>query len=307
MKNFIFKINRALAAKTKIFSILAAAIIALSFASCEKVDPGMKFFHLKAVVTDTSVVLSVTPADTSVYYGLGLYPSYYFKSYPLDTLLKWDIEELQWEVDEYGMTLEQMVEDEDLYKGPFGPLEITEIPLNYACTFLAYEVLENNGELSIGRVASKNFTTKKMEVVGEIDLGALDAGVLDTTYYAKYGFYTVAGWNDDVEVWVSIYDDNFKGSFTYADIEPEMSGVWTADDNVERYLVDAKITTTFKEADQSGKANGWVVAENGIKYKFSFEYKLEDGRAPARRAIKKDFFKEEERQPKTLTLKRFRK
>ena len=265
----------------KIFSILAAAVIALSFASCEKVDPGMKFFHLKAVVTDTSVIVSATPADTSVYYGLGLYPSQYLKTYSLDTLVEWDIEDLQWEVDEYGMTLEQMVENEYLFKGPFGPLEITEIPANYTYTFVAYEVLENNGELSIGRVASKKFTTKKIEVVDEVDLGTLEYGVLDTTYL-KYGFYTVAGWNDDAEVWVSIYDNDFKGSYTYADIEPEMSGIWTAVDDNDQYLVDAKVKVTFKESDGTGKASGWVVGYDGIKYKFSFDFILEDPRAPAR-------------------------
>ena len=265
----------------KIFSILAAAIIALSFASCEKTDPGMKLFHLKAVVTDTSVVISVTPTDTTMYYGLGLYPSSYLKSYPLDTLLNWDIEDLQYYFD-HNMTLEQMVEDEDLYKGPFGPLEITEIPANYTVTFVAYEVLENNGELSIGRVASKTFTTKKIDVVETVDLGTIETGVLDTMF-AQYGIYTIYGWNDDVEIWVSIYDNDYKGSYTYADIEPEISGIWTAVDDKSQYLVDAKFTTTFKEADQSGKASGWVVGANGIKYKFSMEYVLtEELPAPAR-------------------------
>ena len=298
MKNFIFKINSALAAKTKILSIFAAAVMALSFASCEKTDPGMKFFKLKATVTDTSVVFSATPADTTVYYYLDLYPTSIVRQYTLDSIIASDFGWVQYEY-ENGYTLDDL-----LFKGPWGPQEYTGLPANYSITFYAFEVLENNGELSIGRVASKVVSTKKIDVVNTVDLGELVDGELYD--YSDYGAYMIVGANETAELGLAIYDNDFKGSYTYADIEPNAGGVWTVDDGYQR-IVDAKFTTTYKESDKTGKANGWVVGENGIKYKFSMEYVLtEELPAPARIA-KKDFFKEEERQPKTLTLKRYRK
>ena len=293
----------------KIFSILAAAVIALSFASCEKTDPGMKFFKLKATVTDTSVIISINPADTSVYYCWGCYPTSEVKKYTLDTLVEWDVEDLQWYVD-HNMTLEQMVEDEYLYKGPFGPHEYTDIPVNFSFTMFAFEVLENNGELSIGRIATKEFTTKKIEVVDEIDLGTLTNGTLlnvieENGFFVTYASITDANDERTAFIGLIVNSDKLAGSYTFQDLSIyQDSYVWTAEKNGNQYIVDAKFTVTYKESSKTGKVSGWVVCDNGIKYKFTYEYALALLGAPART---KQFVPVEKKDFKELSIKSLRK
>ena len=284
----------------KIFSILAAAVIALSFVSCEKEDAGAKFFKLKiTATTDSTVTLSVNPADTTVYYGLILYPEYYIKQFTLDTLLAWNFEDIQ---DDYanGVSLDAM-----LGKGPY-VIEDIPVPANTTFTFGAFEVLENNGELSMGRTAFKIYTTKKIEVVDEVDLGAFENGEA-YDYRELMGFYAIDGWDDaeTAEVYLCIYEDkNLKGTYNYVDIHPAYSAVWIDGKGVLG-IADAKVTCTLK-SDTIGKVTGWVVDEEGVKYKFSYGYTIKEPTlvpAPARIA-KKEFAEE----PKNLLApKRLRK
>ena len=271
----------------KIFLILAAAIIALSFASCEKNDPGMKFFRLKATITEDSIFIAINPVDTTAFYEPIFTTARELENYGgMDSIIAEDIAYFQARVDA-GATLEDFdflaqgaVEDS-------APIDVLYPNTSY--TLAAFEVKLENGKVSCGHVASKTFTTPKIDVVGTVDLGELVDGQLYD--YSDHGAYMIYAASETAEMGLGIYDDNFKGSYTYADIEPSAGGVWTEDDGYH-LIVDAKFTTTYKESDKTGKANGWVVGENGIKYKFSMEYVLiEELPAPARIA-KKDFFKE---------------
>ena len=275
----------------KIFSILAAAVIALSFASCEKTDPGMKFFNLKVKFLEGDTVsISINPADTSVYYGIIFDKARGIEEDGgLDTIIAKQIEDLQFMIENYHVGLEELAEYNYVYKG--AEEDHGTLPANTTFTLAAYEVLMSaDSVVSCGHVASKTFTTKKMEVVGTVDLGTLeDAELYD---FSQYGAYILLTDGDTAAMILTVYDDKFKGSYSYYDIEPYNSAVWT-ESYGEHNLVDAKFTTTYKESDKTGKASGWVVGDNGIKYKFSFAFALyESSPAPARLG-KKDFFKEE--------------
>ena len=270
----------------KIFSILAAAIIALSFASCEKNDPGMKFFRLKATITEDSVYIAVNPVDTTAYYYPIFTTARAIESYGgMDSIIAEEIAYFQERVNA-GATLE----DFDLTQGAIedsAPIDVLDPNTSY--TLAAFEVKLENGKVSCGHVASKTFTTKKIDVVGTVDLGTLeDAELYDLS---QYGAYILNSDGDTAAMLLTIYDDKFKGSYSYYDIEPHNSGVWTETYGTHN-LVDAKFTTTYKESDKTGKASGWVVGDNGIKYKFSFAFALAgDDPAPARIG-KKEFVTE---------------
>ena len=285
----------------KIFSILAAAVIALSFASCEKSDLGAKYFKIKVTdITDSSAVVSITPTDTAMIYGIGMYYTSAIKEYTLDTIVAYAAEEFQYYVDNYGVSLEDLVSYDYLYQGPVGPEEVS-FPANSAITIIAYEVLlSEDSVISIGRVASKNFSTKKVPVVGNEDLG-----VLENSYFEDYrdwdGSFYVEGWNLDeagenytAYVGLCIFDEDFVGTFNFDDFDsdPDYSYVYTPEAGLVG-LGDAKVKGTVN--GETAKLEGWVVGTNVIKYSFSVEYvPEEEGEpAPARRvAAKKEVAKE---------------
>ena len=307
MKNFIFKINRALAAKTKIFSILAAAIIALSFVSCEKDDPGAKFFRLKVTVTDSTTTISINPVDTTAFYVPIFAYTRDIEQYNLDTIIAEEIDYYQEKVDA-GYALEECY---GLFQGFLSEtIPNGYLPANTSFTLAAFEIKEENGKVSCGHVATKKYTTKKIDVVETIDWAVLDTG-LAVDYRDYMGFFILQGLNLDEEgymdsgVSLCIYEDGdvLKGTYNFSDMHPEYSAIL---DETELYLADAKVTCNTK-SDGSGKASGWVVAENGVKYKFSFKYTLEAPGAPARIG-KKEFVKEENDNPlQRFSLLRFRK
>ena len=267
----------------KIFSIFAAAIIALSFASCEKADPGIKFFRMKVTnITDTSAVLSINPADTSAYYCADFQRAAVIDQYNLDSILVWDQQYMQDYIDD-GYTFEQFA-NEYLWKGATGPDTLTWLSPNTEYIFWAYEVRYENEKVTLGHIAVKRFTTKTIPVVKTVDLGTLEIGYLED--YSQYGAYLICSWNEaeTTEIVLGIYDEDFKGSYDFSDIEPGVSHVITEEEG-GTYLADAKFTTTFNESEKTGKATGWVVGENGIKYKFTAKYSSEPGHAPRRVAV----------------------
>ena len=283
----------------KIFSILAAAIIALSFASCEKADVGAKYFKIRVTdITDSSAVISVTPADTSMIYLVTAYPTADIERYTLDTIVSY----LEYELEDYldykgGATLEDLVAEGSLFQRPFGPKTIA-LYANTAWTVLACELLQaEDGAVSVGRVATKKFTTKKVQVVETIDLGVLQEVGCDDDRESD-GSFGVWGTSEDgayaIEVW--FFDEDLKGSYDFNDIGINWSGISNLANGEGFSLADAKLVGTYVEATGAGKLEGWVVANNGVKYKFTANYVLEPegdgGRAP-RRAIKKDAVKVE--------------
>ena len=282
----------------KIFSILAAAVIALSFVSCEKNDAGAKYFKIKASVVDsTNIAFKVTPVDTSKYYTFLVLDEATVKRYTQDTI----IESYVGYINDYiqrGASLAEL----EAYGGMVfkGVLQDTiyGVPLNTELVLLAIQLIEENNSIVIGGIATKRISTEKIAVVGKKDLGKFEhSSFYDYRYYD--GSYEVYGWNEDEDenytayLGLCIYDEDFEGSYDFSDIYVEYSGIWLPEfggsvENVRVYLVDAKLKATVK--DDKGKMEGWVVGTNGIKYSFSVEYEVaeDNGRAPFRIAPKRE-------------------
>ena len=290
----------------KLFSILAAAVIALSFASCEKNDPGIKFFHMKVTdITDSSAVLSINPADTSAYYYVGLSYATDIDEYTTDTVVSWILQDVQSMLDN-GYEWEEITPY--LYNGPLGP-DTVGLDMNTEFVFWAMEIKCEDGEnATVGHVAFKRFRTKTIAPEETVNLGVIEAEFDD--WRDDDGSFGIIGYDKDSAhyVVVYVYDEDLKGTFTYDDLDKSSSGVVTEDGDF--YAVDAKLTGTYNESKQTGKLEGWLVCTNAVKYKFTANYSTaEEGGAPARKlAIKKEAAHDRQALLKQqLTLKEIRK
>ena len=96
---------------------------------------------------------------------------------------------------------------------------------------------------------------------------------------------------NSVEIGLNIVDDDFVGNYTEKNLMLNYSYIWTSSMNTEDGLSIVKASLTGK-LNSSEEANiaGWVIASDGIKYKFSFNYPTveeEEEEAPAKKAAKK--------------------
>ena len=259
----------------KIFSILAAAVIALSFASCEKSDLGGKYFKIKIVdKTESTVVFKVTPADTSVYYAIGGIRASQVEQYSADSIANM----LCRMYNNYytnGYSLETLREAGLVYKGVCQDT-LPNVPQNTDLAIIAFQLVEEGERLVVGGFDVKYFNTK-IEVKGTKKLGTID----NATFFDNRnddGSFFVSGYTSDnsgfLNLW--IFDDDFKGTYTYAELDAEYCYVWTKDmgegDLAVSFVADAKITGTYNAETQLGKLEGWVLCYNGIKYTFTANY-----------------------------------
>ena len=270
----------------KILSIFAAAIIALSFASCEKTDPGIKFFHMKVTdITETSAVLSLNPADTTAYYFVGLNYAATIDEYTTDTVVNIILGQVQAMLDN-GNEWEEV--SELLYKGPLDPDTVDGLDMNTEYVFWAMEIKCKDGKnATVGHVAFKRFRTKTIAPEETVNIGVIEAEFYD--WREVDGLFGIIGYDKDSAhcVVLCIFDEDLKGTFTYDDLDKSSSGVVTEDGGF--FAVDAKLTGTYNEAKETGKLEGWVVCTNAVKYKFTANYSTAAGAgAPARKAIKKE-------------------
>ena len=290
----------------KLFSILAIAVLALAFVSCEN-EKGGKYFKITGEVTDSTAHVTITPADTTWYYGIGAYTTQQVAQYTLDTLLAYDFEELKGAY-EGGYPL-----DEVAFKGEF---ETTfDLPANFSFVIFAYQIIEGeDGSVSLGGWDKKIITTKSVKVLGERNLGEfVGEENTDCEDYRDYdGSVGIYGWNeeDSVEVGMCIYDDDFKGSYNSQDLDKNYSYVWVGGE-YGLPVVDCSLKGTVNASAGTGTLKGWALCYDGIKYKFSITYTLpteEPAPAPAHRiAAKKVAAAPANNDFKQLKIKRFRK
>ena len=289
----------------KIFSILAAAIIALSFASCEN-EKGGKYFKITGEVTDSTAHITITPADTSVYYYWGAYTLGELAQYSLDTILAYEFDYVKSYYESY--TLEQL-EGDVVFKGEY-ETTFTRLPANFSFVVVAFQVIEGEDGISMGGWDKKIITTKNVKVVGTENLGEFVgddyAALIDAR--EDMGVYAVAAANDTAQVFIILYDDDFKGSYDAQDLAV-MYGCQVAVNGEVATLVDCSLKGTVNASAGTGTLKGWVLGDNGIKYKLSITYTLpteEPAPAPARFAAMKGLLDEGAKAQKPA-IKRFRK
>ena len=140
-----------------------------------------------------------------------------------------------------------------------------------------------------GNVAKKAFTTPDIVVKETVDLGVLQGGGFEDYRSIDGSYIAYATDKATYDVTLNIYDKDFVGNFTEADIDPEYSYIWTSEMNSENALsiVKAELVSALAGAD-AATISGWAVASNGIMYKFSFTHPTVEAVGAPARAAKKD-------------------
>ena len=262
----------------KFFAFVAAALVAFSFASCEKEQVGSNFFKITVSnIEATTADLSVVPADENAWYGLAIYSAVDVAKYTADTIAAYNASEIAAYV-AAGYGLDVLAGYNYVFKGKL-ETPMSDLPANTELTVIAYQLVEQGSTVVLGKVSYKNFKTKELVVSDEVDLGVLPYGYFED-YRSEDGSYMAYGYDansENVEIGLNIVDDDFVGNFTENDLILDYSYIWTKEMNSENGLSIAKAELVGKlnNADEANIA-GWVIASNGIKYKFSFNYPTEE-------------------------------
>ena len=272
----------------KIFSILAAAVIAFSFSSCEKGNSiNVNGFKISVdSITESSAFTHVESADTATYFSVSLYAAEALKQYPADTLAAYGLERIAYYVSSYGMTLEELAGYGVVNRGTF-EYSWSGLPANTDIAVIAYQILENDSALSVGKIATLIFRTKDIvptKVVALTDLTQTDF----SDYRDLDGSWLVYANRADStqEIALNIYDEDFTGTYTVSDIEGDYSYVFADTTIVD--IAKASITGTENAEAKTATLDGWVIGTNAVKYTFNFTFStVEAAGAPVRKAAKK--------------------
>ena len=270
----------------KIFAFVAAALVAFSFTSCENEKTGSKFFKITVSnIEATTADLSVVPADTTSYYGVGLFLTSDVVKYKADTIAAEAAAAIA-EYVEKGYGLDVLAQHGIVRKGKLeSPVE--GLPSNSEITVIAYQLVEQGKTVVLGEVSYKNFKTKDIEIKETVDLGVLQGGGFEDYRSDDGSYLAYATDKAHYDVTLNIYDEDFSGDYTEADLDAEYSYIWTAEMNSENALPIVK--AELKNVPGNGNdatISGWAVASNGIKYKFSFTYPTVEAKAPKKAAAK---------------------
>ena len=130
--------------------------------------------------------------------------------------------------------------------------------------------LDGEGNVT-GAPTKKSFETEAIpDPTGEtVNFGELECVMIDD--YRDYdGSYVLYFGNEEetIEIGLNIYADDFGGEFTFEDLEPDYSYVWTEEGGVLE-IQDATITAVLSEDGKSVAYTVSVIAINGVQYDFT--------------------------------------
>lgn len=284
----------------KIFSILAVALVAFSFASCNGNNPTPgkdgKFAILVENITATSADITVTPTDTAAYYYWTVYYAESIKEAG-DSLGAYLAEDLKAEYGPYDWDLVAsylLTKGEDNYSFSGLPSE-TELAVVAIYLDSTYTV--------IGEVGIKEFTTPKLEIEETVALNITSATV-DLSLMKDYGLMGIsAEAQDGYALKLCFYAEQASGTFTeeafYSDGQYVYNYVeWGEGDDDWTTLEKMNLDGALNKEGTEYAFSGSVVGDNGVEYTFSATATIaeeEGGEAAAfapKRVVKKAALKE---------------
>ena len=284
----------------KIFSILAVALVAFSFASCNGNNPTPgkdgKFAILVENITATSADITVTPTDTAAYYYWTVYYAESIKEAG-DSLGYYIAEDFKAEYGSYDWDLVAsylLTKGEDNYSISGLPSE-TELAVVAIYLDSTYTV--------IGEVGIKEFTTPKLEIEETVALNITSATV-DLSLMKDYGLMGIsAEAQDGYALKLFFYAEQASGTFTeeafYSDGQYVYNYVeWGEGDDDWTTLEKMNLDGALNKEGTEYAFSGSVVGDNGVEYTFSATATIaeeEGGEAAAfapKRVVKKAALKE---------------
>jgi len=270
----------------KIFAFVAAALVAFSFASCNNEPESKDFKIVVSEIGEQTATVTVTPTDVEATYYWDVFQADALKGMADDSICATLKTLMDYYIAMYAMAGQELTYADFLNKG--------ESHYNYESltpgTDYVVLAVKMDAEANFsGKIAKKSFRTKDLELKGEVDLGVLTGGGFEDYRELDGSYIAYATDLATYDVTFNIYDDDFSGNYTEADLESEYSFIWTKDMNVEDPLLIVK--AELKNVPGNGNnanLSGWAIATDGIKYKFSFDYPtVEAAAAPKKAAAKK--------------------
>lgn len=284
----------------KIFSILAVALVAFSFASCNGNNPTPgkdgKFAILVENITATSADITVTPTDTAAYYFWSVYYAESIKNVG-DSLGAYLAEDLKAEYGSYDWDLVAsylLTKGEDNYS-------FSELPSETDLAVVAFYL--DSTYTVIGEVGIKEFTTPKLEIEETVALNITSATV-DLSLMKDYGLMGIsAEAQDGYALKLFFYAEQASGTFTeeafYSDGQYVYNYVeWGEGDDDWTTLEKMNLDGALNKEGTEYAFSGSVVGDNGVEYTFSATATIaeeEGGEAAAfapKRVVKKAALKE---------------
>ena len=284
----------------KIFSILAVALVAFSFASCNGNNPTPgkdgKFAILVENITATSADITVTPTDTAAYYYWTVYYAVSIKEAG-DSLGYYIAEDLKAEYGSYDWDLVAsylLTKGEDNYS-------FSELPSETDLAVVAFYL--DSTYTVLGEVGIKEFTTPKLEIEETVALNITSATV-DLSLMKDYGLMGIsAEAQDGYALKLVFYAEQASGTFTeeafYSDGQYVYNYVeWGEGDDDWTTLEKMNLDGALNKEGTEYAFSGSVVGDNGVEYTFSATATIaeeEGGEAAAfapKRVVKKAALKE---------------
>lgn len=262
----------------KLFAFMAATVIAFSFASCNENgpdNPDNKDFKITIdSITVTGAYVLVEPTDTAVTYYWDIVEAEEAAKLTTDTAIG----------AYFNDYFEQAIA---YYKMMFGVTYTIEDFLSqgkddYTFSSLAPETdyvviaikMDAEGAIS-GSAVKKEFKTLPIPApTGEkVNLGELECTYIDD-YRNEDGSYIIYFENETTELALNFFDDDFNGTFMFADIDPEYSYIYTEDAG-ELLLQDVTVAAVLSTNGKTSAFAGSVIAYDGIEYEFTSVADLE--------------------------------
>lgn len=249
----------------KIFSILAVALVAFSFASCDKKDgptPTTKDFTIEvADITATGAHVTVTPSDTTAFYFIS-YVSQEDLDYYEMTIDQYAADDMEWYPNN-GYKFADMAQQGVAKLSLDGYLQPEKVYYVYAFKFnKSWEILSE--------IAQVKFTTPKLEIKETVNVTA-EGTVYDMTDgYYLLGIEANMDATGNSYLTLAFLTENAEGTFTEEDIDTYYGmGAWVVVDYAkEEYyqVITLNATGAYNADSTSYSFNGELVAANSVKY-----------------------------------------
>lgn len=266
----------------KIFSILAAAVIAFSFSSCENGNSatgGNKDIKIAVTgISAKSAFVAVTPTDNKVAFWYDYISTNDLKSYS------------------ESMTIEEYAADDMSYYPKYYSFEelanygllLDTLSLIPETEYYVYAYTFNEKFEITSDIVVVKFTTPAQAIAGKENL-AITGEFYDGT--AGDGYFQAFGYNADNTKCLSllVFADSLNTSFTVDDIYTGLSYlVDLSGEEIEYFdITKASLTSAFNEANATLAITGTFVASNDIQYTLNLTATETATDAPARKAAAK--------------------